>query len=50
METWVILIFGLILLVMYICFLYNIEKSDIETQKYLDKHYHEFGDWYIRNN
>lgn len=48
MENIMILIFGIVLLIMFIYFMYQIEKSDKETQEYLDKHYHKVGNWYIR--
>lgn len=45
-----LLIFGIILLVMFIYFVFRIGKSDKETQKYLDMHYHKVGNFYVRNN
>ena len=47
-ESLIILIFGITLLIMFIGFIYSIEKSDKETQKYIDKHFDKVGNWLIR--
>ena len=48
MENIVTLLIAIGLFAMYFYFVYEIEKSDEETKKYIDEHYHNVGSGYIR--